>query len=316
MRVIGYGVCGPGEADRYMEATLKEFGRLCDETVICGNNITEKERKLIEKYGFQLVEDNREWGKNQWRLKEDLVNNHVAKLNPDFLICLDMDEVFDTKFTRESFKDLEKLGWAYSFFIANLWDDGYNDEWSFWNVRAWKWNGDTRWAQKPLHCGLAPEWTYQSTRYAPYIVKHYGLKEKKDRDRKIQRYAKYDPNAKYIGRAFYDALTRDHSVEFNEDKLHNKVESEVKRYKQEYKEPRIMEDKKYVVIMRESDGMTFSVEEKKADRHMRKGFRMIGTKKPAPKVEKEVEEAENTCEDCGFVAKSPFGLKIHARKHK
>lgn len=285
MKVVGYGICGPGEADRYMEATLKEFDRLCDEVVICGNNVTDKERDLIAKYGFTLVEDNREWGKHQWRIKQDLVEGHIKPLEPDFCVCLDMDEVFDKTFTREAFLELEKIGWSYSFFIANLWDDGYNDHWSFWNVRAWKWNGNTKWAQKPLHCGLAPEWTYHSTRYAPFIVKHYGLKDKKDRDRKIERYKKYDPNAQYIGKAFYDALLTNRSVQFKEQELHDEVEREVARYQQTYKEPKTMEETKYVVIMRESDGFTFSVEEKKADKHLRPGFRMIGTKKPAPKKE-------------------------------
>ena len=35
MRIVGQLVCGQGEADRYLEDTLKEFKRLCDDVVIC-----------------------------------------------------------------------------------------------------------------------------------------------------------------------------------------------------------------------------------------------------------------------------------------
>ena len=39
--------------------------------------------------------------------------------------------------------------------------------------------------EKALHCGLAPKIAYQYGNYAPFILKHYGLKDKEDRERKV-----------------------------------------------------------------------------------------------------------------------------------
>lgn len=262
MRIVGYGVCGPNE--KYLEDTLKEFKRLCDDVVIVGNNIDNDSSSLIKSYGFKLVIDNREWGKSQNRIKEDLVKNHVAGLNPDWCVCLDMDETFDSHFTRERLEELESLSDALHFYVTNLWDDGWNPKWSFWNIRAWKWKKDMQesigdkfyaFEQRPLHCGLAPKWAYMIGGYAPHLLIHRGLQDKKTRDRKVDRYKKYDPNAQYRDRSYYDALAKDESVEYNEEEVYKQVKEEVSNYKQKPK-PLHMKPKEPIMFFRRvSDGV-------------------------------------------------------------
>ena len=93
-------VIGAGEAQRYLRATFNEFKRLADHTVIVGNNISANERQMIAEYGFELIEDYREWGTSQHKIKQDLMY-YLAKYEPTYLICLDGDEVFDPTLTRE-----------------------------------------------------------------------------------------------------------------------------------------------------------------------------------------------------------------------
>jgi len=230
--IVGYGICGPGEANRYMRATLEEFKRLCDKTIIVLNNAGEAERSLVEEFGFQIKEDNREWGTNQHKIKEDLMEE-VKKLYPTYCVCLDMDEVFDPDMSREKLLEQFQIGDALYFYIVNLWGDGWNRNWSFWNIRAWKWNGDTKFENRPLHCGLAPAWCYRFASYAPYYVNHYGLKEKESRQRKIERYNKYDPKAKYKDRSYYEALKNDRfdnlDYKFIREQLKKEVGSQKKR---------------------------------------------------------------------------------------
>jgi len=269
MRVVGYGICGGGEADRYMEATLKEFKRLCDETVICGNNITDKERNLINKYGFKLVEDNREWGKTQWKIKQDLVKNHIAKLNPDMCVCLDMDEVFDPNMTRQDIEELSKSPFdAFYFYIVDLWGDGYSVAHSFWNIRAWRFKPEKGldFPQKALHCGLAPEWVWHYGYYSPYFVLHYGLKEKKDRQKKVERYAKYDPKAQFIAKTYYDDL----AAEIKEDKLDlDKIRIEVQKFvedtAQKPKKDRIKTQKEVFAFIQKTDGQIIDIPVRSVD---------------------------------------------------
>lgn len=206
MRIIGYCICGK-EADRYLENTLKEFQRLCDETIIVLNNATDKEREMIARYGFHIKEDNREWGENQHRIKQDLMED-VEKLNPDWCVALDADEVFDPDFTRETIEKYSSLTGLYVY-VVNLWNDGWNRQWSFWNIRAWRWTGDKKFSNRPLHCGLAPESAYYYGSYIPYYLKHYGLMKKEDRQKKIERYQKFDPKAIYKDVSYYNALVSD-----------------------------------------------------------------------------------------------------------
>jgi hypothetical protein len=258
-RVIGYGICGRGESKRYMKATLDEFKRLCDDTIILLNGAGKAERSLIRSYGFKMAQDDREWGKTQNTIKQDFVTNCVAKLTPDWLICLDMDEIFEPKFTRQELEKLTEDGWAFHFYIANLWGEGYKPRRCFWNVRMWKWNGDTEFLNRPLHPGLAPKWAYMINQYAPFIVRHYGLKEKKDRLEKIERYEKYDPNAKFCSREYYNDLKTDDFAPYDEGKLHKEVDAYVKKYKPKIKRQPIMLPKKEFTIIKRTNLKTGEV---------------------------------------------------------
>ena len=110
MRIVGYGVCGPNEK-RIVEA-LEDFRRLCDFTIICCNNCDQKTKETIKDFGFERVDDNREWGKYQNQIKEDFVRTHVNKLKPDVTLCKDLDEIYDPRLTREGIEELGKIGGA------------------------------------------------------------------------------------------------------------------------------------------------------------------------------------------------------------
>jgi len=281
MRIVGYGIAGGGEADRYMEATLKEFDRLCDETIILGNNITDKERELVQRYGFSLIEDNRTWGKNQHKIKEDFVRNHVAKLNPDLTVCLDMDEVF-VNVERE---DLEKLDTrdAYYVFIVNLWGRGYRSDWSFWNVRVWGWHRDIKefftFHNQPLHCGLAPKWTYFVNKHAPFVLEHYGLKTKASRSRKIKRYEEFDPKQQYREPGYYEALKRDEYEPYDRDKIVEMAEKHVASLKQPNgKTLPFQTSVEMSLIEREADGMIIEVPKGKEGFYLKQKYKGQGFK--------------------------------------
>lgn len=230
MRIIGIGVAGQGEADRYMRKTLEEFKRLCDDVIIATCNADKKTKDLIKEYGFWQYEDNREWGKYQPDIKTDLLRR-AGKLKPDWIIALDMDEVFAPEFTRQEAEKLsESKEIGFYFMIVNLYNDkdhfyhGVGIQ-RFWNVRFFKYlSGHTEYQKKSLHCGLAPAIHYKWGWHAPFYVEHYGLMLKEDRMRKAQRYAKYDPNAKFKGKEYYDDLIADHTPkEFDRQGLLNKL---------------------------------------------------------------------------------------------
>lgn len=214
--IVGIGVCGAGEADRYMKATLDEFKRLCDDVIIVTCNATLKEKKLIKKYGFKTYEDNREWGKDQPNIKTDLLTR-AGELSPDWIIALDMDEVFAPEFTREEAERLTKTDEiAWYFLVVNLYNDREHFAHDvgiqrFWNIRFFKFLPEygLQYQRKNLHCGLAPPIAYKYGWHAPYYLEHFGLMLPEDRHKKAERYKQYDPNRVWKSGPYYDDLERE-----------------------------------------------------------------------------------------------------------
>lgn len=212
MKIVGQLVVGPNE--KYLEETLKEFGRLCDDVIVATCNATKKEIKLLDKYDFRHYEDNQEWGNFQPQIKTRLLNC-IYKLKPDWVLVLDADETVPTVDRRE----LEAISVGREscfFYVTNLWNDNlhYSKTLSFWNVRFYKADESkgTQFLKKPVHCGNAPPYFYTipaKKSYVPHILLHKGLMEREDRLKKAKRYEQYDPEAQYKGREYYDALLLD-----------------------------------------------------------------------------------------------------------
>lgn len=215
MRIIGIMVVGPNE--KYLEKSLLEFKRLCDDAIIATNNADEKTKQLIKEYGFKQYEDNREWGRFQPDIKSDLLRRAGEELKPDWICAIDADEVYSPNFTREEAEKLTKTGEiAYYFLVVNLYNDEEHFAHSkgiqrFWNIRFYKYMPEygLQFLKKNLHCGLGPPITYKYGWHAPFYLLHYGLMSKEDRLRKAERYKKYDPNKVFKGGEYYDELLAD-----------------------------------------------------------------------------------------------------------
>ena len=276
--ILGYGLATEGEADRRMEATLKEFKRLTDHTIILLNNASHKEKALVERYGFDWVEDNREWGKLQWKIKEDFVSTYVATSGADLCICLDMDEVLDEAFTRTQALDLiEHEASAFYVYIVNLRDGGYASPLSFWNIRIWKpvQEYGFTFPHKALHCGLAPEWVWSAGYYIPHILYHHGMATPETRKRKVERYTKYDPTAQYMGKSYYDALSGGVEItDFDYTVVKKEVMDFVSNLNQKPKKPMRQKEEKYVIVLRK-DGVKLDIPERHLEDALSRGFTLV-----------------------------------------
>lgn len=314
MKIIGYGICGPGEATRYMRETLDEFKRLCDEVVILCNNTSKAEHDLIDSYGFKRVSDRREWGTLQWRIKQDFIERDIKQManEGDMLVCLDMDETIP-KLTREWLQQAELD--AYHVFVVDLWNDEqhFKLESCFWNVRIWRWNGETAFKAKPVHCGLAPQWTYHYHRHAPFCLLHKGLMLRDDRQAKLKRYEKYDPHAQHLDRRYYDMLKSDHARPLDFDVLSKQIEEEVATYQQKKPSTTIMakQKKPRFGYVRNQHGVTLDIPEKDVARTLKRpGFQWVGW------VEDEQEEIEQMFEDDELLATPSYSPHQDGSYHR
>lgn len=290
-KVIGFLVCGKGEADRYLEGTLKEFQRLCDDAVVVGNNTDKKTEKMIKDYDYHFYRDDREWGKHQPEIKTKLLTR-IGTLNPDWVIPLDADEVFDEKFNRTGLEKLIELNaLAYHCYIVNLWNtpDRYWRSACFWNVRMFRYAPEwgIGYLKKNVHCGLAPPYAYYHGSYAPVFVAHYGLMKKEDRDKKIKRYEKYDPNGDKVGIGqYYEALkATDKGSEFNKNEVRNKLKDYCMGIKPSInaKNPPKPKEKKFAIVKRIADGATLDMPWDNWERRKNTGlFELVRTVSTTP----------------------------------
>ena len=229
MKIVGQLVCGAGEADRYMEDTLKEFRRLCDDVIIATCNAGPRELKLLDKYDFRHYRDDRIWGRQQPNIKTDLVKK-IHKLGADWILPMDADETMPTV-TRETLETLTIGRESCYFYVVNLWNDEqhYSRALSFWNIRFYKADPSkgTQFLRKPLHCGNAPPYFYNQaakSAYVPHILLHKGLMLPADRLAKAERYRLYDPDAIHKGREYYDALiAAGTGTEYNQEQVCKKI---------------------------------------------------------------------------------------------
>lgn len=312
MKVIGYGICGPGEARRYMRQTLEEFKRLCDTVVILCNNTDHTEHALIDEYGFTRVSDRREWGRFQWKIKQDFIERDIKRIAEpgDMIVCLDMDEVFDPALTKEWLINAPLD--AYRVFVVDLWNDPYHFkmESCFWNVRIWRWNGETKFKVKPVHCGLAPEWAYLYHRHAPFYLLHSGLMLPEDRERKIARYEKYDPHAEHLDRKYYDMLRSNTAKPFDPVKMHEEIAAEVASYNEtKPKQDMNNKPKERFAYVKNPHGEVVDIPERHLAMTMkRKGFEFIGwADEQDNEVDALFDEEEEKDEDTGIEAPHAAG---------
>lgn len=336
MKIAGMLVVGTDSVNRYLKRTIKRLESLCD-VIVVGCNARDKATQqylanhpLIKAYDFI----DREWGKEQWKIKEELVRYCLAKENPDWVICVDDDEILDKKFTRDKAEELADRGEiAYTFYCVHLWDkedqmrvDGH---WfGFRNVRYYKFipEAGLSFKKTALHCGLAPLYAYNWCADSEFHFKHLGYLKPEHRKKKIARYKKYDPQGQYISKEYYNSIPEQPKLQkFDEDKFclqYNPKKPNKSKYIKQMKE-----EKTYYI--KNKHGKVFGVKESMLEEHAKRpGIEILSEAteskakekdikiiKPEDKEETETEE-ENVCSICGFEAKSKAGLAVHKRaKH-
>jgi len=330
MKIWGFITVGKGEIHRYLKNAIERLSELTD-SILIGNNATDKETidylHSIEKAKVYDTSQY-EWGKKQHIIKQKLFYK-LEKENPDWIVCIDADEVLDSRLTREKLEELTTRDEiAFTFYCVQLYDredqmrvDG---GWgNFRNVRFYKYIKNTNhlFQNSPLHCGLAPIYAYKWTADSEYLFKHYGYFTADDRRQKAERYRKYDPTGKYFNKSWYDSILGKPELRpFNEEEFGKKLKYKPKKpLKDKYT---LKEMKQKIYFIKNRHGKVFSVSESQIEDHKREGIEIIG-ERDVTEISKFIDTKElpkedvgYTCPICGFKAKTKAGLSAHKRKHK
>ena len=209
------------ESERYLENVLTHTAQYIDQAVIlddasddhtveiCNNLFAQKEIPLI------IASNQNPSFQNEILLRKQLWQMTI-ETNPDWIIALDADEIFEDIVVPE----LKKLASqnnsdVISFRLFDMWADNYYREDAYWSAHKYYRpfmvryipGFNYRWQETPQHCGRLP-YNIPSLRVEPsqLRLKHLGWLRPQDRLQKYYRYKKLDPEARYGIAEQYDSI--------------------------------------------------------------------------------------------------------------
>lgn len=131
----------------------------------------------------------------------------TLETNPDWILCLDADEIFEDKIITNIKKLVNDPHFDYySFRMYDMWDEENYREDSYWKAHnffrplliRYQPNFNYIWQETPQHCGRFPmNVTNLNGCYCDVRLKHFGWSTDELRKTKYERYMKLDPDGKY-----------------------------------------------------------------------------------------------------------------------
>lgn len=198
------------EEKRYLKEVLNKAKEYIDNAVIIDDasndntiNIIKEELKDIP---YILIENKESKFSNEYELRKQQWEETI-KINPDWIIFLDADEILEDKF-KDKVKDMinNKEVDGYLFRLYDFWDnENYRDDilWCAHNTYRlflirYQENFIYKFKNTAQHCGRIP---YNCINL-PYSIsdlriKHYGWAKESDRIAKYNRYMELDPKGEF-----------------------------------------------------------------------------------------------------------------------
>jgi hypothetical protein len=198
------------EANRYLKRVLKNAKKYITDAVIIDDastdNTVEVCKQILKDMPLKIVENKESQFHNEVCLRKQQWKETI-ETNPDWILFLDADEIFEDKFQKEV-KNLilSSTVDAYFFRLYDFWDENHYREDNCWTAHKryhpflirYKPNSVYKWKETPQHCGRMPYSVYEFTKKNSSLrVKHYGWAKEKDRLTKYKRYKKLDPKGIY-----------------------------------------------------------------------------------------------------------------------
>ncbi len=216
-------MCIKNEADRYLRQVLQEARNYIDEAVIIDDASTDNSveicQEVLKGIPLHLIRNTESKFTNETSLRQQQWNETI-KTDPDWILVLDADEIFETNFRTEVASLLlqDKVDVFY-FRLYDFWDESHFREDTYWSAHyvyrpflvRYKKDFMYQWNLQPLHCGRLPfNINQQAGATTPLRLKHYGWSKAEDRVAKYQRYKTLDPEGAFGIMAQYESILDEH----------------------------------------------------------------------------------------------------------
>ncbi|MGL6106060.1 glycosyltransferase family 2 protein [Romboutsia sp.] len=207
------------EEGRYLRKVLESAREYIDEAVIIDDGSTDNTvamcREVLKGIPLKLVENKESKFKNEIDVRKQQWFETIST-NPDWIVFLDADEIFENKFkdeVREIVKNMDADG--YLFRLYDFWDEDHFRDDKLWSAHytyrpfmiRYQRNFNYKFQETAQHCGRMPaNVTELNCQLSNLRLKHYGWAKEEDRIQKYNRYMELDPNGIYGSLPQYQSI--------------------------------------------------------------------------------------------------------------
>ncbi|MBE5961646.1 MAG: glycosyltransferase [Lachnospiraceae bacterium] len=198
------------ESGRYLDEALRKLRTCIDEAVIIDDASTDDTIEIVKRglegIPLTLIQNKESMFYNECKLRK-MQWKAVIDTNPDWILNLDADEIFEDAFYEQVRGMLTDPDCdLYLFPLYDMWDEIHYREDEYWSAHQnyypflmrYQRYYQYSWKETPQHCGRYPYSILNMPRRLSTLrLKHYGWAREEDRNKKYIRYRMLDPDYQY-----------------------------------------------------------------------------------------------------------------------